>query len=51
MEEIRKAIIVALALFVFAGAYSQQRAVIRGRVIDKKEKIAVIGANVIEYDR
>ena len=40
-----------LALLSCTLAYPQQRAIIRGRVIDKVEKIPVIGANVIEYDR
>jgi TonB-linked SusC/RagA family outer membrane protein len=51
MKEIKKALILLLALYSFAVAYSQQETVIRGRVIDKRERISVIGANVIEYDK
>jgi TonB-linked SusC/RagA family outer membrane protein len=51
MKEIKKALIIVLALYSFAVAYTQQPTVIRGRVIDKRERVSVIGANVIEYDK
>ncbi|MDD1748530.1 MAG: carboxypeptidase-like regulatory domain-containing protein, partial [Methanothrix sp.] len=49
MKDIKKVTILVLAIFTSAVAYPQT--IIRGRVIDSKERIAVIGANVIEYDR
>jgi TonB-linked SusC/RagA family outer membrane protein len=51
MKKIKRPTILILVLFYFTMAYSQEKTVVRGRVIDKKERIAVIGANVIEYDR
>ncbi len=51
MKNIRKTILLLLVLFSCTSAFSQQKAVIRGRVIDKDSKEPVIGANVIEYDK
>ncbi len=51
MKASKNFLFLLLALFSFTVAYSQQRAVIRGRVIDKIDKTGVIGANVIEYDK
>ncbi len=52
MKNIRKTILMLLlALFSCASLFSQQRAIIRGRVIEKGTKEAVIGANIIEYDK
>jgi TonB-linked SusC/RagA family outer membrane protein len=51
MKELKKALILVLALYGFVFAYSQEGTVIRGRVIDKRERVSVIGANVIEYDK
>jgi len=50
MKEFKKAIILLLAIFSFAGSFAQQKIIIRGRVIDSN-KIGVIGANIIEYDK
>jgi TonB-linked SusC/RagA family outer membrane protein len=50
MKNIKKTIILVLALFSFIQVYSQDKVVIRGRVINKTDKTAIIGANVIEYD-
>jgi TonB-linked SusC/RagA family outer membrane protein len=49
MKSMKRLLFLALMIYNASVAYSQP-AVIRGRVIDIKEKIAVIGANVIEYD-
>ena len=51
MKNIRKTILLLLVLFSCTSAFSQQKAIIRGRVIDKDNKEPVIGANVIEYDK
>ncbi|MBN2215662.1 MAG: SusC/RagA family TonB-linked outer membrane protein [Bacteroidales bacterium] len=40
-----------LALFSSVTVYSQQKAIIRGRVFDKDDKTTIVGANVIEYDK
>jgi TonB-linked SusC/RagA family outer membrane protein len=51
MKEIKKTILLVLAIFGFMTAFSQQQSnIIRGRVVDKDNK-GVIGANVIEYDK
>ncbi len=48
----RYKIIAVIMLWLFSGfgAMSQESSVIRGRVIDKADRMVVIGANVIEYD-
>lgn len=51
MKNVRRLLILLMALLGLAPVYSQQRNILRGRVIDKQERIAVIGANVIEYDK
>lgn len=51
MKNIKKTIILILALCSFMGAYSQTKTTIRGKVIDQKDKSAVIGATVIESDK
>jgi TonB-linked SusC/RagA family outer membrane protein len=50
MKNFRKTIFLLLALFSCVNVFSQ-RAIIRGRIIDKETKDPVIGANVIEYDK
>ncbi|RLD54457.1 MAG: hypothetical protein DRI97_11465, partial [Bacteroidetes bacterium] len=50
MKKTRIAILLALSLFSLVEVYAQQSKIIRGRVIDSEDKIAVIGANIIEYD-
>ena len=47
----KKAIMLLLALGIVIQAFPQEKKIIRGRIIDKTDKIAVIGANVIEYDK
>ena len=47
----KKNILLVLALFSFSIGWSQQRVMVRGRVIDKVDQLAVIGANVVEYDK
>ncbi len=47
----KKAIILLLTLGIVIQAFPQERKIIRGRVIDKGDKTAVIGANIIEYDK
>ncbi|MEN8228485.1 MAG: SusC/RagA family TonB-linked outer membrane protein [Bacteroidota bacterium] len=51
MKMAKKVIILLLALGCFVQALPQQKKIIRGRIIDKDDKTAVIGANVIEYDK
>ena len=51
MKNIKKTIILILALFCFIGAYSQTKTIIRGKVIDQKDKSGVIGATVVESDK
>jgi len=51
MKNIKKTIILILALCSFTVAYSQTaKTTIRGKVIDQKDKSAVIGATIIESD-
>lgn len=40
-----------LTLFSFSFAFGQQKAIIRGRVIDKSDKSPILGANILEYDK
>jgi len=51
MKNIKKTIILILALCSFSGAFSQTKTIIRGKVIDQKDKSAVIGATVVESDK
>jgi TonB-linked SusC/RagA family outer membrane protein len=48
---IKKTIILFLTLGLTLQAFSQDTKIIRGRVIDSGDNTAVIGANVIEYDK
>ena len=51
MKKIKSTIILIIALFSFTTVLAQEKTIIRGRVIDKTDKSAVIGANVVEYDK
>lgn len=51
MKKTRITILLAIALLSSIEAFAQENRIIRGRVIDKVEGVAVIGANVIEYDK
>jgi TonB-linked SusC/RagA family outer membrane protein len=51
MKNIKKTLIFILALFSFMQAFSQEKVIIRGRIIDKQDKSTIIGANIIEYDK
>lgn len=51
MEKIKKTIILILALCSFIGAYSQTKTIIRGKVVDQKDKSGVIGATIVESDK
>lgn len=51
MRIIQKVIILLLAAISFVNISAQQKSIVRGRIIDSKENIPVIGANVIEYDK
>ncbi|MCK5134978.1 MAG: SusC/RagA family TonB-linked outer membrane protein [Bacteroidales bacterium] len=51
MKKTRTALLLALSLFSLVEVCAQQSKIIRGRVIDRDDKTAVIGANVIEYDK
>lgn len=50
MRKIKKIFILLSALLISAGAFAQERTIIRGRIIDISDKTTVIGANIIEYD-
>jgi TonB-linked SusC/RagA family outer membrane protein len=51
MKEIRYVLMLVVCLCSFGTAFSQNENVIRGRVIDKVERMSVIGANIVEYDK
>jgi TonB-linked SusC/RagA family outer membrane protein len=51
MKKIKNIVILILSLFCFVGAYSQTKTVIRGKVLDQKDKSAVVGATVVESDK
>ena len=51
MKKIKKTILLILALFSFAGAFAQTKTIIRGKVIDEKDKSAIIGATIVESDK
>ena len=51
MKTTRLVILLACLFLGVAEVYSQQGRIIRGRVTDSEDKIAVIGANIIEYDK
>lgn len=51
MKKIKSAIILITALFSLSNLYAQDKAIIRGRVIDSRDKTTIIGANVVEYDK
>ncbi len=51
MKTTRLVILLTCLLFSFTEAVSQQSRIIRGRVVDSGDRTAVIGANVIEYDK
>jgi TonB-linked SusC/RagA family outer membrane protein len=51
MKKIKTILILLLTMALFTEGYSQKGTVIRGRIIDKSDNTAVIGANIIEYDK
>jgi len=51
MKRIRIALFLIVALCNYIAANSQEKIIIRGRVIDKADKSTIIGANVVEYDK
>ncbi|MBW8331613.1 MAG: SusC/RagA family TonB-linked outer membrane protein [Prolixibacteraceae bacterium] len=51
MKKIKKIITLILALCCFVGAYAQTKNTIRGKIIDQKDKSAVIGATIVESDK
>jgi TonB-linked SusC/RagA family outer membrane protein len=51
MKKVKQTIILILALCSFVGAYSQTKVTIRGKVIDQKDKSAVVGATIVESDK
>lgn len=51
MKKIKSAIILIIALFNLTVVFGQEKTIIRGRVIDSKDKTTIIGANVVEYDK
>jgi TonB-linked SusC/RagA family outer membrane protein len=50
MKNIQRVIILLLATMWFTQGYTQEKSIVRGKIIDPAEDITVIGANVIEYD-
>jgi TonB-linked SusC/RagA family outer membrane protein len=50
MKDFKKAILLIIAILGITSVFAQQKVIIRGRVIDNN-KIGVIGANIIEYDK
>jgi TonB-dependent SusC/RagA subfamily outer membrane receptor len=50
MKNIQRIIILFLATLCFFEALGQDKAIVRGRIIDKSDNMTVVGANVIEYD-
>lgn len=51
MKELKSVLSLLLWLGSCINMFAQNEIVIRGRVIDKVERVSVIGANVIEYDK
>lgn len=51
MKNIKKTIILLLIIFVSAESYSQTKTILRGKVIDQKDKTPVVGATVVESDK
>lgn len=51
MKKLKKTIILILALCSFIGAYSQTKTIIRGKVIDQKDKSGIVGATIVESDK
>jgi TonB-linked SusC/RagA family outer membrane protein len=52
MKKFKRTIILCIcAFFSFTVVFSQQKLIIRGRVIDKNDKSVIIGANIVEYDK
>jgi hypothetical protein len=47
MKRIRIALFLIVALCNYLAANSQEKIIIRGRVIDKADKSTIIGANVV----
>lgn len=50
MKRIRQTIILIIVLFNLTLCYAQEKAIIRGRVIDKADNTTIIGANIVETD-
>lgn len=51
MKSMKSIIVFLVAVFLYSAAHAQGNLIIKGRIIDKVEKIPVIGANVVEYDK
>jgi len=51
MKYIKTAFLLLFVFSFFISVKAQNEYIIKGRIIDKSNKIAVIGANVVEYDR
>lgn len=47
---LKRTIIMLVALGFALQAFPQERKIIRGRIVDKTDNLAVIGVNVVEYD-
>lgn len=51
MKKLKKTILLIFAIFSFVGAYSQTKPTIRGKVVDSKDKVGIVGATIIESDK
>lgn len=51
MNKFKSAIFLIIGLLSLTTVFAQQKTIIRGRVIDSKDKTTIIGANVVEYDK
>ena len=51
MKKINSIIILIIALINVTSVFAQEKTIIRGRVIDNNDKSAIIGANVVEFDK
>ncbi len=51
MKKIKKTILLVLLLFSLSEVYSQTKTTIRGKVIDEKDKLTIIGATIVELGK
>ena len=51
MKKIKSAIIFIIIQLCFLTVGAQEKVVIKGRVIDSRDKITIVGATIAEYDK